>query len=273
MAVPEQLSGIRNGWRFHVPVLFGIGAGVLLIAATEVLSKSHLIANDVCDAGLVVGGALLGLIALWLDEIYYAGRERERLRREREAERARHQEERRLDFEQYRTLQGELRETRAQMATLQAKLDLTGALDRDRIGDALLLGFYFHRRGEGLPSAPKQSIFKTAALRLKLLTATIAPSRAESRDEVRLDRPALHDVLELAYGRVVAEAFDLGYLLSHLGEEGLAPAPSAEILSELEKHLKALKLDGKPAGAPSSNGVSTSIRNIAGRVASIVRRI
>lgn len=265
MAVPEQLSGIRNGWRFHIPVFFGIAAGVLLIAAAEALSRSHLIPNDVRDAGLVVGGALLGLIALSLDELYRAGPERERIRREREAEVARHQEERRLDFEQYRGLQTELRETRARTATLQTKLDLTGALDRDRIGDALLLGFYFHRRGERLPSSPKQSIFKTAATRLKVAT--------EMGSDVKLDRSALHDVLEIAYGPVVAEAFDLGYLLSHLGEDGLALEPGAEILGELEKQLKALKLDSKPASSGNSNDISSSIRNLAARVVSIVRRM
>jgi len=265
VAVPEQSSGIKNGWRFHIPVCFGIAAGVLLIAVAEALSRAHMISSDVHDAGLVVGGALLGLIALSLDELYRTGPERERMRREREAELTRHQEERRLDFEQYRALQAELREMRTQAAALKAKLDLTGALDRDRIGDALLLGFYFDRRGDGLPSAPKQSIFKTAAVRLKLLTRTV--------NEVKLDKPALRNVLEIAYGPVVAEAYDLGYLLSHLGEDGLVQGSSAEILGELEEQLKALKLDSKPSTAPSTNGIASSLKQLAARVASIVRRM
>ncbi len=264
MAVPEQLSGTKNGWRFHIAGFLGIAAGVLFIVAAEALSRAHLIPSDVHDAGLVVGGALLGLIALSIDEIYRTGPERERARREREAQLARHQEERRLDFEQYRTLQAELREARSQTTALKTKLDLTGALDRDRIGDALLLGFYFHRRGEGLPSAPKQSVFKTAAMRLKLLTETVT--------EVKLDKEALHDVLEIAYGPVVAEAFDLGFLLSHLSEEGLAQGPDAEILGELEKQLRALKLDSKAASVPT-NSASGSVRKLAARVASIVRRM
>jgi hypothetical protein len=265
VAVPEQLSGSRNGWRFHIPVFVGIAAGILLIAAAEALSRFHLISNDVRDAGLVVGGALLGLTALALDSFYRTGPEIKRMRREREAEFARHQEERRLDFEQYRALQAELRETRARATSLESKLDLTGALDRDRIGDALLLGFYFDRRREGLPSAPKQSIFKTAATRLKLLTNTVA--------EVTLEKPAIHKVLEIAYGPVIAESFDLGYLLSHLGEEGLTREPGVEILVELEKQLNALKLDGKPSTGGITGDISTNIKNLAARVASIVRRI
>jgi hypothetical protein len=245
VAVPEQLSGTKNGWRFHIPVLLGIATGILLIVAAEMLSRSHAISTNAHDAGLVVGGALLGLIALTLDELYRTGPERERMRRERAAERTRHQDERRLDFEQYRALQAELCETRTHTATLEAKLNLTGALDRDRIGDALLLGFYFHRRGEGLPSSPNQSVFKTAAKRLKLLT--------ENGTDVKLDKQTLHDVLQIAYGSVVAEGFDLGYVLSHLGE--------------------ALKLDGRPSTEPSTNGASSNIKKLAARVASIVRQL
>lgn len=264
MAVPEQLSGHKNGRRFHIPVLFGIVAGLLLIAAAEVMGRAHMVPSDVRDADLIVGGALFGLIALYLDEVYRAGPERVRTRHEREAELARHQEERRLDFEQYRALQAELREMRAEKAKLKTTLDLTGALDRDHIGDALLLGFYFHRRGEALPSSPKQPIFRTAAMRMKLLT--------QASPEVKLDKPALHDVLEIAYGPVVAEAFDLGYLLSHLGEDGLAQGPETEILGELEKQLKALKLDSNVERAGGSDGVPGSIRKLAARVVSVVRR-
>jgi len=265
VAVPEQLSGSKNGWRFHIPVLLGIVAGILLIAGAEALGRAHLIPSDVRDAGFVVGGALLGLIALSLDELYRAGPERARLRQEREAEVARHQEERRLDFEEYRALQAELKETRSRSSALETKLELTGALDRDRIGDALLLGFYFDRRREGLPSSPKQPIFKTAAMRLKLLTGTVT--------EMSLDKRTAHDVLEIAYGPVVAESFDLGYLLSHLGGDGVAQGPGTEILGELEKQLQALKLNSKPSVATAGDDISANIKKLAARVASIVRRL
>jgi hypothetical protein len=264
VALPEQLSGSKNGWRFHIPVFLGIVAGILLIAGAEALGRAHVIPGDVRDAGFVVGGALLGLIALSLDELYRTGPERARMRQEREAEVTRHQEERRLDFEQYRALQAELKETRSRSAALESKLELTGALDRDRIGDALLLGFYFDRRREGLPSSPKQPIFKAAAMRLKLLTGTV--------NEMSLEKRTAHDVLEIAYGPVVAESFDLGYLLSHLGQDGLAQGPGSEILAELEKQLKALKLDSKPSAASSAADISANIKNLAARVASILRR-
>ncbi|MBV9333069.1 MAG: hypothetical protein JO146_03600, partial [Candidatus Eremiobacteraeota bacterium] len=89
MAVPQQPSGIKNGWRFYVPVIVGIASGVLLIAAADVLGRTHLISSDVRDAGLVVGGALLGLVALALDELYRTGPALRRMRRERETEFAR----------------------------------------------------------------------------------------------------------------------------------------------------------------------------------------
>jgi hypothetical protein len=271
LAIPERSAGAKTGWRFRVPVRFGIRAGVLLLGngalvifVTELLSSTHALSQSEHDAGLVVGGALIGLVALSINEIFRLEPERRHVQHERNAELQRHQEERRLDFEQFRALQSELRETQARASTLQARLDLTGALDRDRIGDALLLGFYFHRRREGLPSAPNQSIFGTAALRLKVLTDKIA--------EVKLDKPELHDVLEIAYGPIVSEAFDLGYILSHLGEDGFPEAPGPELLRELEQHLKALKIDAEVGtSADLSAEVRGFFKKVAARVIYIVR--
>jgi hypothetical protein len=263
-AVPDPSAGIiRAGWRFHVPVCVGIAGGALLILAVELASRFGLIGRTGRDVGLVAGGMLLGLVALCLYEFLRAAPERARTLRERETELQRHQEERRLDFEQYRALQTELRETRSRAENLEAKLNLAGALDRDRIGDALLLGFYFHRRGERLPSPPRQSIFKTSAQRLKLLSGSVT--------EVRLDKAALHDVLEIAYGPVVSESFDLGYVLSHLGDDGF-PEGRPEALGELEKQLRALKLDAKSGiVAELPDEISGLFRRLAARVMSIVR--
>lgn len=264
MATPERPAGGMNGWRFHVTVYFGIVAGVFVILASELLGSAHVISSEVKDVTLVIGGLLLGLIAVSLNERYRAEPERARLEREREQERQRHQEERRLDFEQYRAIQSQLREMRAHTAALQSKLELTGALDRDRVGDALLLGFYFDRRGERLPSAPHDSIFTTAARRLKLVTAKKA--------EIRLEKPALHEVLEMTYGPIVGEAFDLGYLLSHLQEHGSSDQ-RPEILAELERQLNALKLDSQPHdGARRSDEASELFKKLAARVISVVRR-
>jgi hypothetical protein len=265
VAAPEQWAEFKRvGWRFHIPVFLGIGGGAFLILAVELLRSAHLIPSALRDAGLVVGGMLLGLIAISLYELYWLEPERARIDQQREAERQRHQEERRLDFEQYRAMQSDLREIRSHAATLQAKLDLTGALDRDRVGDALLLGFYFHRRRERLPSGPHQPVFKTAATRLKLVS--------EENSEIKLDKGALRGVLFMTYGPIVAEAFDLGYLLSHLDEEGF-PETRPEILSELERQLNALKLDSKPQdGARVSDEVSELFKKLAARVISIVRR-
>jgi hypothetical protein len=265
VANPDRSSGVRKiGSRFHVPVYFGIVVGGFLIAAVEVLSGAHLIAADVKDAGLVLGGALVGLIALILDDAYRSGPQRERVEQERDAERQRHQEERRLDFDQYRAVQSELRETRTRATALQAKLDLAGALDRDRVGDALLVGFYFHRRNERLPSSPKDPIFQIAGRRLRLLT--------EKSPEVKLEKSAVREILEISYGPVVSEAFDLGYVLSHLGEDGVPATSSPEILAELRTHLSALKLNGQASSISMSARASRLFRKLSDGVISIVRR-
>lgn len=263
MATSGRPAGVTNGWKFYVTVYFGIVAGGLLILASELSRSAHLISNEVRDSGLVIGGILVGLIAVLLNEIFRTRPERAWLQRDRELERQRHQEERRLDFEQYRAMQSELRDRRSYAASLQAKLELTGALDRDRVGDALLLGFYFHRRAERLQSPPRHPIFTTAARRLKLIT--------DKKNEIRLGKPALHDVLEMTYGPIIAESFDLGFLLSHLHEDGTS-AQHPEILSELEHQLNALKLDGHSKdGAALPQDVQELFKKLAGRVISIVR--
>lgn len=264
MATPERPAGSKKtGWRFYVTVCSAFVGGALLVVAVELLSSAHFVAGDLRDTGLVIGGALIGLLSLGLNEFYRVEPERLRMEAQREAELQRHQEERRLDFEQYRILQSELREARSRASSLQAKVDLTGALDRDRMGDALLLGFYFHRRAERLPTS-RQPIFKTAAQRLKFLALT--------HDDLNLDKAALHRVLELTYGPIVAEAFDVGYVLSHLGENGL-PEGRPEVLSELENYLKDLKLDSKSGiAADFHDEVSGLFRKISGRVISMVGR-
>lgn len=264
MATSQRPAGVMNGWKFHVTVYFGIVAGGLLILAAELLSSAHLISREVRDGGLVIGGMLVGLIAVSLSEIYRVEPERARVERDRELERQRHQEERRLDFEQYRAMQSEVRDMRSHAVTLQAKLELTGALDRDRVGDALLLGFYFHRRNERLSSPPHHPVFMTAARRLKLITV--------KKGDIKLEKPALREVLEMTYGPIVAEAFDLGYLLSHLHEDG-ASEQRPEILTELERQLNSLKVDpNSHDGVASGDEASELFKKLASRVVSIVRR-
>jgi hypothetical protein len=253
----------KSGWKFHVPVCSAIAAGVILVVAVEIASSTGHLQGALRDLGLVLGGALIGFIGLCLYEIYRAGPRLALAERERDAERQRHQDERRLDFEQYRALQLELRQMRSHASSLQAKLDLTGAIDRDRIGDALVLGFYFHRRNERLPSSPAQSIFNIAARRLKLLG---------NNAEIKVDKDPLYEVLHMAYGPIVAEAFDLGYTLSHLGEDGFSEV-RPEILADLENQLKALRLDHKTGStADLPDGVATLFKQLADRVVSIVRQ-
>lgn len=263
MAMPERPAGVKNGWKFHVTVYVGIIGGALIILAAELLRSAHAVSSNVRDVGLVIGGVLIGFVTLLLNEIYRAQPERLRSEQERELQRQRHQEERRLDFEQYRTMQSELRDMRSHTATLNAKLELTGALDRDRVGDALLLGFYFHRRGERLSAPPHHPIFLTAARRLKFVS--------EKKREIKLDKAALGEVLEMTYGPIVAEAFDLGYLLSHLHEDG-ASQQHPEILAELERQLDALKVASKSSANGAPEEASELFKKLAARVVSIVRR-
>ncbi len=253
----------KAGWRFHFPVCLAIAGGLFLILLAEVGAGARAISTGLKDFALILGGTLVGLGSLSLNEIYRAQPERLRSEEAREAERERHQEERRLDFEEYRALQTELRVVRLRAASLQSKLDLTGAVDRDRVGDALVLGFYFHRRNDRLPSGGG-SIFKRAGERLKL---------AEPKRDLKLEKSAVQQVLHIAYGPVVAESFHLGYLLSHLGDEEMPQTSSPEILGELERHLKALKL-GAEIGSHNGRaaGAATLFQRLASRVVSVVRR-
>ena len=263
MATTERPAGSkRTGWRFHVPVCFQCRRHLSRSHHGNFGGRPHRSGEPQgrrLDSGRRADGA--GRREPQRD--FRVAPERLKDEREREAERQRHQEERRLDFEQYRSLQTELRETKSRAASLQAKIELTGALDRDRVGDALLLGFYFHRRNERLASS-RESIFRTAAERLKLVTG--------NAHEIKLEKSALHEVLELTYGPIVAESFDLGYVLSHLGEDGLLEG-RVEILSELERHLKSLRPNTRDGAVPDVPPEVTGLfRKLAGRVVSIVRR-
>src|SRR5690349_18699847 len=108
-------------WRFYSPVCLAIVLGALIVALVADSHTLRVILRGWADAALVLGGALMGLVSIILEEIYRSGPERARVAAEREAERQRHQEERRLDFAQYRSLQAELRETQARADKLQAK--------------------------------------------------------------------------------------------------------------------------------------------------------
>ncbi|HVN69241.1 MAG TPA: hypothetical protein VMU38_06310 [Candidatus Binatia bacterium] len=242
--------------------------GLFVIGAVEAIGWFRPIPQAAHDLGLVVGGGLVGLIVFWIDETYVASPERKRAAEERESERQRHQEERRLDFEQFRALQSELRECRLHAASLQAKIDFTGAVDRDRVGDALLLGFYFHRRNERLPSDSRQSIFNTAAMRLRLLT--------NAAQDINVDKDSVRGVIEMAYGPIVSEGFDLGYVLSHLDENVLPSATSPEIMMELERHLSELKVGAERVqpepGTAASDDASGLFTRLTTRIISILRR-
>ena len=224
-------------WRFYLPVCLAIIFGALIIAIVEDSPALRLILRGWADAALVLGGALIGLTGIVLEEIYRGGPERVRVAQEREADRLRHQEERRLDFTEYRKLQAALRETQSRAERLQAKLGLTGVLDRDRVGNAVLLGFYFDRRDEPIAATNERTIFETAAQQLKL--------PAEPFELMKVDRMATHDLLSMAYGANVAEAFDFGYLLSRLDAGGFPDNCTPETLAQLERQLKRLGDDSE----------------------------
>lgn len=232
MATSRDPADMRKiDWRFYLPVCLAILFGAITVALVEDSPTLRSILRGWVDAALVLGGALMGLVGIVLEEIYRGAPERARTAAEREVERQRHQEERRIDFAQYRSLQAELRETQARAEKLQAKLDLTGALDRDRIGNALLLGFYFDRHERSGPSKNGRSVFDSAAAELKLPAGF---------GESNLNRAATHDLLKMAYGASVTEAFDFGYLLSRLDATGFPSNCTPETLAQLEEQLKRL---------------------------------
>jgi len=224
-------------WRFYLPVCLAILAGALIVALVVDSHTARVVLRGWADAALVLGGALMGLVGILLEEIYRGAPERARVAAEREAERQRHQEERRVDFAQYRSLQAELREAQARADKLQAKLDLTGVLDRDRIGHALLLGFYFDRRTEPGGWRNGRTIFESAAAELKLPAGRFR--------DAKIDRASTHDLLLMAYGSSVTEAFDFGYLLSRLDASGFPANCTPETLAQLERQLKRLEDDSE----------------------------
>ena len=224
MATSRDPADARKiDWRFYLPVCLAIIFGALIIAIVEGSPALRLILRGWADAALVLGGALIGLTGIVLEEIYRGGPEREHVAQEREADRQRHREERRLDFTEYRKLQAELRETQSRAERLQAKLELTGFLDRDRVGNAVL--------------PTERTIFETAAQQLKL--------PAEQFEQRNVDRMATHDVLAMAYGDNVAEAFDFGYLLSRLDASGFPGNCTPETLAQLERQLERLGDDSE----------------------------
>jgi len=139
VATSRDPADVRKiDWRFYLPVCLAIIFGALIVAIVEDSPALRLILRGWADAALVLGGALIGLTGIVLEEIYRGGPERMRIAQEHEADRQRHQEERRLDFTEYRKLQAKLRETESQAECLQAELELTGVLEPDRIGNGLL---------------------------------------------------------------------------------------------------------------------------------------
>ena len=98
MATSRDPADARKiDWRFYLPVCLAIIFGALIIAIVEGSPALRLILRGWADAALVLGGALIGLTGIVLEEIYRGGPEREHVAQEREADRQRHREERRLD--------------------------------------------------------------------------------------------------------------------------------------------------------------------------------
>jgi hypothetical protein len=83
----------------------------------------------------------------------------------------------------------------------------------------------------------------------------------------------VRNVLEIAYGAIITEAFDLGYILSHLNEDGVTPTRGGpEILGELQKHLNDLKFDSKVSNSEMPEELSGIFKKLAARVIAIVAR-
>jgi hypothetical protein len=120
----DSADSRKIDWQFYLPVCLAIIFGALIVATVEDAPALRLILRGWADAALVLGGALIGLTGIVLEEIYRSGPERVRIAQEHEADHQRHREERRLDFAQYRMLQAELRETQSRADRLQAKLEL-----------------------------------------------------------------------------------------------------------------------------------------------------
>lgn len=74
----------RINWSFHALIFVGIAGGTVLILAVGLRPVSQRLGGT----ALVFGGALVGLISLWLDEVLRTGPERSRLEQQHEEERS-----------------------------------------------------------------------------------------------------------------------------------------------------------------------------------------
>lgn len=138
MATSRDPADVRKiDWRFYLPVCLAIILGAFIVAIVENSPALRLVLLGWADAALVLGGALIGLTGIVLEEIYRSGPERVRVAQERQADVQRHQEERRVDFTEYQKLQAELRDTQSRAERLQAKLELIGSFAPPRAAESI----------------------------------------------------------------------------------------------------------------------------------------
>lgn len=94
---PKPAKAQKINWNFHAPVFIGIVGGVVLVLVVELRP----VPQGLRDAALIVGGALVGLISLWLDEVFRTGPERQRLEQQRVADNQQHERERAEERDQH----------------------------------------------------------------------------------------------------------------------------------------------------------------------------
>jgi hypothetical protein len=81
MTTTDAVTAQRPGRAFYLTVFLGLAVGIVIVALVEVLDVSR----GLRDVGLVIGGALIGLMSLWFDEVLRARPERHRSEQDRDA--------------------------------------------------------------------------------------------------------------------------------------------------------------------------------------------
>jgi hypothetical protein len=127
----KAVGGQNVNWNFHVPVFLGMLGGAVLVTVVELRP----LPQGLRDAALVVGGALVGLISLWLDEVLRTAPERRRLEQQRVADSEQHERERTDEREQHETDRAEDQQRIEKLHDENRRLlELSKASeDRDRI--------------------------------------------------------------------------------------------------------------------------------------------
>jgi hypothetical protein len=242
--VPKPLSAYEpHLWHLHGFVLFFVVLGLFVVLLAEFYASTPAWK----DVGLIVGGILIGFVALSVDELIRARPERRRAKeqtaKEREADRRQHKEEIKNDLEKFLALESQLHESKRRETELQAQLEVVMAQERRHIYDALWLGYVHHQPHEQL--GVRGPIFANIASKLDLPADLVEEKHYQNLEEYSVFMTRIFDALERKFGPAVVAACELGAFLGNLNAIGFKAMfhPNADSLEYVQTRLRLLKCD------------------------------